>query len=104
MAPLTSSGTESFSPSGLDLELAMGAVAAQMAVAVVEHVRGGGHHVVGKRELAGAMRVAAADDAGAGVAAAQFGGVQFTLEREILERGALVGAEHHDRRDRRRAR
>ena len=80
----------------------MRAVGAQRAVAVVEHMRGGGDDVVGERQLARTMRVAAMYDAGSGVAAAQGGGVEATRPREFLDRGAPVGAEDDDRREERR--
>ena len=85
---------------GLDDELAMLAVGARLAGLVEEHMRGRGDDVVGQRELPGAARVAAADDAGGRVLAADRAGVEMMVGGEFLGGFASVDAEHHDPLDR----
>ena len=55
--------------------------------------------VVGQSELAGAVGVAAAHDAGAGVMAMHGDGIEPLCPGELVDGGALVDAEHHDRRE-----
>src|SRR2546430_8191019 len=59
----------------------------------------GCHEVVGERELAGAMRIAAFDEAGARKTSAKLGRVEFLLGRELLHAAAAVLAEHDNRHD-----
>ena len=56
----------------------------------------GCNEVVGERELARAMRIAAFDEARARETATKLGSVEFLLGREFLHGAAAVLAEHHN--------
>src|ERR1700730_9516779 len=72
---------------------------ARSALFVEKYMGSGRYEVVGERELAGAMRIAAFDEAGARKTGAKLGRVELLLGRESLHAAAAVLAEHDNRHD-----
>ena len=61
---------------------------------------GGGDDVVGQRQLTGAARIAAMNDAGGGVAPLDVAEIEMILAGELFDRQPRMVAEHDDGRDR----